>query len=105
MNNIIACLLLFGLLGTGAAGVQTVNCLVAVVGGQPVTLTDLHIAQEFGLFDRDVEGAGGDATLAVLDALIGQKLVLAMAREPGSGDKDELDRTLASLRESFGPEA
>jgi hypothetical protein len=105
MNKRIACLIFFGLLGTGAAGSQTVNCLVAVVSGQPVTLTDLHVAQEFGLFDRDVEGAGGDPTLAVLDALIGQKLVLAMAREPGSGGKAELDQTLASLRETFGPEA
>ncbi|HYA48510.1 MAG TPA: hypothetical protein VEG35_02320 [Burkholderiales bacterium] len=104
MDKKLARLLLFGFLGAASARAQTVNCLVAVVGGQPVTLTDLRVAQEFGLFDRDIEGVPGDQTLAVLEAIIGQKLVLAMAREPGTVGRDELEQALASLRERFGPE-
>jgi len=84
---------------------QTVDCVVAVVGGQPVTLTDLRIAQEFGLFGRAVPDAAGDTTLGVLDSLIGQKLVLAMAREPASEAKAESDEALSALREKLGPEA
>jgi hypothetical protein len=104
MKKTLALLLLAGLAAAGAGRGQTVNCLVAVVGGQPVTLTDVRIAQEFGLFDRTVAAAAGDPTLGVLDALIGQKLVLAMARESGPGGTDEPERALADLRARLGPE-
>jgi hypothetical protein len=105
MNKTFAGLLLLGLIGTGSLRAQTVNCLVAVVGGQAVTLTDLQIAQEFGLFSRDIEGVGGDPRLAVLEALIGQKVVAEMARGPFTIEKSELDLALESLREKLGPAA
>ncbi len=105
MKKTSVLLLLAGLLSAGAGRAQTVNCLVAVVGGQPVTLTDVRIAQEFGLIDRTVPPASGDAALAALDSLIGQKLVLAMAREPGPGGAVDPDRALADLRAQFGPDA
>jgi hypothetical protein len=105
MKKSIASLLAFGFLGAVAGRAQTVNCLVAVVGGQPVTLLDLRVAQEFGLFDRNVAAAAGETPSAVLEALIGQKLVVAMAREAGPGGTDEIERALAALREKLGPEA
>jgi hypothetical protein len=100
-----ACFLVMGLAGAAPLRPQTVDCLVAVVGGQAVTLTDLEVAQEFGLFDGEVGGARGDQRLAVLDALIGQKVVLEMAREPVSIGQDEIAQALAALRDKLGAEA
>ncbi len=105
MKKTLALLVFAGLAAAGAGRAQTVNCLVAVVGGQPITLTDLRIAREFGLFDRVVPAAAGDETLVVLDSLIGQKLVLAMAREPGPGGAGVAGRAVADLRAKLGPEA
>jgi hypothetical protein len=103
MTKKIASLFLFLALGTGLGRAQTVNCLVAFVNGQALTLTDLQIAQEFGLYDRDIEGRSGDLRLAVLDALIDQKVVLEMARGPAAVGKDELSLALGALRDKLGP--
>jgi hypothetical protein len=81
-----------------------VNCLVAFVNGEALTLTDLQIAQAFGLYDRDIiEGGSGDLRLAVLDALIDQKVVLEVARGPAAVGKDELSQALGALRDRLGP--
>jgi len=104
MAKKIACLLFFLLGGMDLAQAQTVNCLVAFVNGQALTLTDLQIAQEFGLLTWEAEGRIGDPRLAVLDALIDQKVVLEVAREPMAVGKDELSQTLAAIREKLGPD-
>jgi hypothetical protein len=103
MSKKTACFFLFCFLVTGPARAQTVDCLVAVVSGQAVTLTDLEIAREFGFFDRTIEGTSGDRRLAVLDALIGQKVVLGVTREPLAIGKDEVSLALEALRERLGP--
>jgi hypothetical protein len=97
----VACFFLFCLLGPGLGRAQTVNCLVAFVNGEALTLTDLQIAQEFGLYDRDI--IEGDLRLAVLDALIDQKVVLEVARGPAAVGKDELSQALGALRDRLGP--
>jgi hypothetical protein len=89
----LACLLLSFSLGAGTVRSQT------------VTLLDLEIAREFGLFDPVLEGAGGDPRLAVLEALIGQKAVTGMAREALPSGQDDLDLALGSLREKLSPAA
>jgi hypothetical protein len=105
MNKKLVYWLLLCLLEMVPGRSQTVNCLVAVVNGQVVTLTDLEIAREFELFDRQAAGAPGDPRLAVLEALIGQKVVLDMTRGPLAVGKDEISLALESLREKFGPDA
>jgi len=105
MNKKLACFVLSFLTAAGALRPQTVNCLVALVGGQPVTLLDLEVAREFGFFDPALEGAAGDPRLAVLEALIGQKAVLGMAREAVPTGPDDLDLALGALREKLGPAA
>jgi hypothetical protein len=99
----IASFFLFLALGTGLGRAQTVNCLVAFVNGQVLTLTDLQIAQEFGLYDRDIEGRSEDLRLAVLDALIDQRIVLEVARGPAAVGKDQLSLALEALRDRLGP--
>ncbi len=86
-----------------AAGLaQTVNCLVAVVNGEIITLLDVEIAAEFGL-GREAGGEpGGDPRLAALDALIDRKVVLDLAREARGLSGEELDAALADLRRGLG---
>lgn len=102
-KNKIACFLLLCWMAAGALRAQTVNCLVALVGGRPVTLMDLEVARQFGLYDPALLGAGADARLAVLEALIGQKVVLMMTREAVPFGKEEIGQALASLRDKAGP--
>ena len=97
------CLFILGAAIT--TGSQTVDCLVAVVDGQALTLIDLQIAREFGLFDREIRGKAGDPKVLVLDALVNLKVVLEVTRELRPVDKAESEAALASLRDSVGPEA
>jgi hypothetical protein len=95
--------LIFAIAGTVGIA-QTVNCLVAVVNGQAVTLTDVQIVAEFGLFPRDLDAPDRDPRFVALDALIDRKVVLEMAREPGGVRREELARALGLLRESLSGE-
>jgi hypothetical protein len=104
MKKIIAGLFVVGLAGLPMAGPQTVDCLVAVVNGQAVTLTDLQVAREFELFAGEVEGRADDLRLAVLDALINQKVALEIAREPMTIGKDEIALAVDGLRAKLGPD-
>jgi hypothetical protein len=104
MSKKIACLLFLLFSGMDLGRPQTVNCLVAFVNGQALTLTDLEIAQEFGLLADEAEARSGDPRLAVLDALIDQKVVLEVARESVTVGKDELSLALGALRERLGPD-
>ncbi len=86
-----------------AVAAQTVDCLVAVVNGEPVTLTDVQIVAEFGLFPRDRDAPGKDPRFPALDTLIERKVVLEMAREPGGVTPEELKGALDLVREALTP--
>lgn len=104
MKRTIASLFAISLAGLSLAAPQTVDCLAAVVNGQAVTLADLQIAREFELFAGDVEGRADDARLAVLDALVNQKVALEIAREPVTIGKDEIAAAVEALRAKLGPD-
>ena len=89
------------LLGAGAAPAQTVNCIVAVVNGEVITLLDVLVTAEFGLAAADAEA---DPRQAALEALIDRKIVLDLAREARSADRAEVAAALAELRRSMGEE-
>lgn len=90
------------LLAAAAGLAQTVNCLVAVVNGEIITLLGVEIAAEFGL-GRDPEvGPAGDPRLAALDALIDRKVVLDLASDVRGVSGEELNAALADLRRGLG---
>ena len=97
-------ILLLTLLAAAAGLAQTVNCVVAVVNGEIITLLDVEVAAEFGL-GRDRRRAGRDPRLAALDALIDRKVVLDLAREARGVSGEELDAALADLRRVVGEDA
>jgi hypothetical protein len=87
---------------TTAGLAQTVNCLVAVVNGEIITLLDVEIAAEFGLGGEAGVEPGSDPRLAALDALIDRKVVLDLAREARGLNGEELDAALNELRRGLG---
>ena len=93
-------LLILLLAGLGPA--QVVNCLVAVVNGEAITLLDLQVVAEFDLGTAvSVEG-GQDPRRAALDALIDRKVVLDLAREAKGVSPEEVDAALAGLSVRMG---
>ena len=93
---------LFILLAAAVCLAQTVNCLVAVVNGEIITLLDVLVAAEFGLGHAVVSEAGTDPKMAALDALIDRKLVLDLAREARTVSPDELAAAIADLGRALG---
>ena len=95
-------IMLLTLLAAAAGLAQTVNCLVAVVNGEIITLLDVEVAAEFGLGREAAVEAGRDPRLAALDALIDRKVVLDLAREARGVGEEELAAALADLRRGLG---
>ncbi len=94
----------FFLLGLSLGFGQTVNCLVAVVNGQAVTLTDVQIIVEFGLYTGSPAGTKRDPKWIALDTLIDRKVVLEVTRGPAGVEKEEAGRALDFLRRDLGRE-
>ncbi len=98
-------IMLITLLAATAGLAQTVDCLVAVVNGDIITLHDVQVAVEFGLGHAAAGEEGTDPRLAVLEVLIDRMVVLDLAREARGVDQEEITAALASLRRGLGEEA
>ena len=80
---------------------QTVDCVVAVVNGRAITLVDLKIAKRFGLFPAPAESGPSSA---ILDELIGRKLVISLAREQAPIEGADIDAAMKELSMRMGPD-
>ena len=89
------------LLAAAAGLAQTVNCLVAVVNGEIITLLDVEVAAEFGLGREAGVAADPDLRLEALDALIDRKVVLNLARENAPWRKKQPERRDPNSRRSM----
>jgi len=81
---------------------ETVDRIVAVVNEQVITLTDLRIAEAFGLYDEDFKEKSGDLHPLILERLIDQKLVIALAGEETFVENEELDSFQGRIIEKLG---
>jgi hypothetical protein len=93
------------LLAAAAGLAQTVNCIVAVVNGEIITLLDVEVTAEFGLGHEGAARTDRDPRLAALDALIDRKVVLDLTRQSGEAGREEIAEALADLRRGMGEEA
>jgi hypothetical protein len=98
-------IVLLALLASAAGLAQTVNCVVAVVNGEVITLLDVEVTAAFGLGRGQAAEPGADPRLAALDALIDRRIVLGLAREVRGVSGEELDAAVADLRRGVGEEA
>ena len=98
-------ILILTLLASAAGLAQTVNCVVAVVNGEIITLLDVEVAAAFGLGrGQEVEPAT-DPRFAALDALIDRKVVLDLASDVRGVSGEDLDAAVAEVRRSVGEDA
>ncbi len=81
---------------------ETVDRIAAVVNEQVITLTDLRIAEVFGLYDEEFKELSGDLQPLILERLIDQKLVIALASEETFVENEELDSFQGRIIEKLG---
>jgi len=81
---------------------ETVDRIVAVVNEQVITLTDLRIVESFGLYDEEFKEKSGDLHPMILERLIDQKLVIALAGEETFVENEELDSFQGKIIEKLG---
>jgi hypothetical protein len=81
---------------------QTIDRVLAVVGGQVITLTDTQAALQFGLVETG-PGQAGDPLRAVLDALISRQLILDEVNRFSAAEPDPaaVEKRLAAIRARF----
>jgi hypothetical protein len=80
---------------------DVVNCIVAIVNSHVITLADVKLTEAFGFFDTEVLSDTQESRRLLLDKLIGQKVVIDLAREKAPVDLgkigEELRRIMAKL--------
>ena len=81
---------------------ETVDRIVAVVNEQVITLTDVRIAEAFGLYDEEFKEESGDFRSLILERLIDQKLVIALEGEETFVENEELDSLQGRIIEKLG---
>jgi hypothetical protein len=81
---------------------ETVDRIVAVVNEQVITLTDLRIAEAFGLYGEEFKEKPGDIHPLILERLIDQKLVISLAGEETFVENEELDSFQRKIIEKLG---
>jgi hypothetical protein len=94
-------LVLVVIAAAGAARAQIVDRILAVVGGTPITLSDVNAAMAFGLVP--VDRAVPDAQRLVLEALVDRQLQLSEVDRylPPEPPAAELDARVAEIRARF----
>lgn len=64
-----------------AAGAQVLDRIVAVIGKEPILLSDLNAQVEFYAFNNKIDASTSGLKQQVLDAMVNEKLMLAKALE------------------------
>lgn len=101
---LMACGLTVASQASVAVQAEVIDRVLAVVGGQIITLSDVRAALDFRLVDS---GQTPDATASALQKLIDRELVLAEVRryEPPEPQQSAIDVRLAAARARFSSDA
>jgi hypothetical protein len=75
---------------------------VAVINEEVITLTDVRIAEDFGLYAEEIEEEGGDPRSQILERLIDQKVVIQLSSEEVLIKGEELDELLMQITQRLG---
>ena len=84
------------------SGSQMVDRIVAVVNEEVITLTDVRIAEAFGLYAEEMGGETEDPRLLILQKLIDQKVVIQLSGEEVLIDAKRLDEQLMQVTQKLG---
>jgi hypothetical protein len=84
--------------------VDVVNCVVAEVNSQMITLVDVKIVDAFGFFETGAAAGLLERRRFVLEKMIDQKVVLDLAREKTSVDPAAAAAELSEMLAKIGKE-
>ncbi|MBN2206821.1 MAG: hypothetical protein JW742_05405 [Candidatus Aminicenantes bacterium] len=90
---------------SGAPAADLVDCLAAVVNGQPVTLVDVRVADAFGIYREEEASAPVDRLFRVLERIVDQKTVIQFAGASIVLPESEIQAALRDLLDRLGPAA
>lgn len=79
------------------SGSQMVDRIVAVVNEEVITLTDVRIAEAFGLYAEEIGEEAEDPRSLILQKLIDQKVVIQLSGEEVLIDAVKLDENLMRI--------
>jgi len=86
------------------SGSQMVDRIVAVVNEKVITLTDVRIAEAFGLYAEEIGEEEEDPRSLILQKLIDQKVVIQLSGEEVLIDAEKLDQNLMRITQRLGTE-
>lgn len=81
---------------------EIIDRIVAVINEEVITLTDVRIAEDFGLYAEEIEEEGGDPRSQILERLIDQKVVIQLSSEEVLIKGEELDELLMQITQRLG---
>ena len=81
-----------------------VDRIVAVVNEEVITLTDVRIAEAFGLYAEEIEEGAEDPRSLILGRLIDQKVVIQLSGEDVLIEGEILEETLKQITQRLGTE-
>ena len=84
------------------SGSQMVDRIVAVVNEEVITLTDVRIAEAFGLYAEEIGEEVEDPRSLILQKLIDQKVVIQLSGEEVLIDAEKLDENLMRITQRLG---
>jgi peptidyl-prolyl cis-trans isomerase SurA len=88
-----------------ASPAQPVDCILALVNGQVITLSDIKILDAFGFFPQEEVRPQADRLRAVLERFISQKIVIDMAKGQSLVPEDKVEAAIRDLESRLsGPE-
>jgi hypothetical protein len=92
-------------LGWAQAGTaETADCILALVDDSPITLSDIRILDAFGLVPLKTPGSKSERLRAILEEIIGQKVVIDRARGSIAVPPDRVEAALDDLRRRLTPD-
>jgi len=81
---------------------EIIDRIVAVVNEEVITLTDVRVAEAFGLYAEEIEEEGGYPRSQILERLIDQKVVIQLSSEEVLIKSEELDGLLMQITQRLG---
>lgn len=84
------------------SGSQMVDRIVAVINEEVITLTDVRIAEAFGLYAEEIGEEEEDPRSLILQKLIDQKVVIQLSGEEVLIDAEKLDENLMRITQRLG---
>ena len=84
---------------------QIIDRIVALVDEQVITLTDLKIAEAFGLYEDELAEESEKRLLRLLERIINQKIVITATSEDIIIEEEEIEAELKKAEEKLGKDS